>query len=163
MPASVSQDRKSHGTSAPTTAFGRGCRGGNGAREPSSPKPAIGDIVNCTQRAGPAPGRLGGRCLDPPLSSSGVYPNRNRADCENRDQHTQCSERVHLFVRNRFVCKRTEGGPLAATAFGRTDRNKLARGHIISETDRRRILWSVPNGPGWPWGDSAADCRSTLH
>src|SRR5271170_2847115 len=27
----------------------------------SSPKPTIGDIVNCTQRAGPAPERLGGR------------------------------------------------------------------------------------------------------
>jgi hypothetical protein len=50
---------------APTTAFGRGRRGGNGARGPSSAKPTIGDIVNCTQRAGPAPGRLGGRMPQP--------------------------------------------------------------------------------------------------
>jgi hypothetical protein len=28
--------------------FGRGRRGGNGARGPSSPEPTIGDIVNCT-------------------------------------------------------------------------------------------------------------------
>jgi hypothetical protein len=40
------------------SAFGRGRRGGNGARGPSSPEPTIGDIGNFTQRP---PGRLGGR------------------------------------------------------------------------------------------------------
>ena len=36
------------------------------------------------------------------LSSTGVYPNHNRADYEKRDQRAQYNEHVHLFVRNKF-------------------------------------------------------------
>jgi len=41
-------------------------------------------------------------CLAPPLSSTGVYPNHNRGDCEKRDQRAQRNVQVHLFVRNKF-------------------------------------------------------------
>jgi hypothetical protein len=47
--------------------------------------------------------RLGGRfVLGARLSSTGVYPNHNRADYEKRDQRAQYNEHVHLFVRNKF-------------------------------------------------------------
>jgi hypothetical protein len=36
------------------------------------------------------------------LSSTGVYPNHNRADYEKRDQRAQCDAPFHLFVRNKF-------------------------------------------------------------
>ena len=59
--------------------------------------------------------------LDPPLSSTGVYPNHNRADCENRDQHAQCSERVHLSSEISFVCEGAERRRLGGLG-GRSDR-----------------------------------------
>ena len=43
------------------------------------------------------------------LSSTGVYPNHNRADYEKRDQRAQCDAHLHLFVRNKFSFVKKEG------------------------------------------------------
>jgi hypothetical protein len=83
------------------------------------------------------------------LSSTGVYPNHNRADCEKHDQRVQYNE--HCSSEISFVCERAEGGrskspkksdPPSDEAVGVGNGSRA----IISEADDRRYCDLYPSG-----------------